>query len=358
MTEAPVEPALRAPSIEGVGDPRVSVVMPFRDAGPWIEESIRSMLDQTYASLEVVAVDDGSTDDGPTKVAALAQIDPRVRLVREGRNGFVASLNRGIELARGEYIARMDADDASLPDRIARQVAFLDAHPDVGVVGGQILAVVEGRTIVPPWWIDTPTEHDAIVRSLVQRNAIYHPTALLRRSELIGVGGYRPAFTVVQDYDLWLRLAERTRLANLPERVLRYRFHGNQATERNLELAYLCTWTARFAAAERKAGRPDPVGPDTVIDRRRTAAWGLDPNDVEAETAWIRDSHAARRHLWTGRRLRAWLAFAMLVPRHPRRFWRRAMIALRSRGGARRSTSGADVGAAATSTSPACPASR
>lgn len=331
MTDAAAD--LRATIAIGgdIDAPRVSVVMPFRDAGGFIEEAVRSVLDQTYRRLELIALDDGSSDNGPEIVERIAQSDSRVRLIREGARGFVRSVNRGVELARGEYIARMDADDACLPERLAQQVAFLDAAPDVGVVGGQILAILDDATVIPPWWIDNPLEHDAIVQALAQRNSIYHPTALIRRSVLEAVGGYRPAFTVVQDYDLWLRLAERTRLANLPNRVLRYRFHSGQATERNMEQAYLCTWSARYAAHERRSGRPDPIRQETRIDRSQTLTWGLNTETVDAEIAWIRASHRARAHLLRGRRIRAALAFVGLLAAHPGPFLRRTGVALRSR---------------------------
>jgi hypothetical protein len=315
---------------QAIASPRVSVVMPFRDAGRYIAEALDSLLEQTLRDIEILAIDDRSVDDGPAIVADRSRRDPRLRLVANERPGFVPALNQGIALARAEFIARMDADDVALPDRFARQVAYLEAHPEVGAVGGQILALIDGTATVPPWWIDTPLDHDAIVSALRHRNAIHHPTAMIRRDALRSVGGYREAFVVVQDYDLWLRLSERTRLANLCDRVLRYRFHPEQATSRNVELAFLCTWSARHAARERAAGRPDPIRPETRIDREQTAAWGLDPLRVQTEIDWIRASHAARGHLLRRRHLRAAGAFAVLFCEHPLPFLRRAALALRA----------------------------
>lgn len=316
---------------QAIAAPRVSVVMPFRDAGRYIAETLDSLLAQTRRDIEILAIDDRSADDGPSIVAERSRRDPRLRLIAHDRPGFVPALNHGIALARGEFIARMDADDVALPDRFARQIAFLEAHPEVGAVGGQILALIDGAATVPPWWIDTPLAHEAIVSGLRHRNSIHHPTAMIRREALRSVGGYRESFVVVQDYDLWLRLSERTRLANLPDRVLRYRFHPDQATSRNVELAFLCTWSARHAARERAAGRADPIRPETRIDREQTAAWGLDPLRVETEIEWIRASHAARGHLLRRRHLRAAGAFALLLCSHPVPFLRRATLALRGR---------------------------
>ncbi|MDZ4753815.1 MAG: glycosyltransferase [Phycisphaerae bacterium] len=349
-------PPGRGSDAAAINAPRVSVVMPFRDAEAHIEEAIESMLDQSYRSLEVIAIDDGSVDGSAAIVEMLAARDARIRLIRSERRGFVPALNHGLALARGEFIARMDADDASLPDRLHKQVAFLDSHPETGVVGGQIFAVLDGNVITPPWWINTPIEHEGIAKALRQRNSIYHPTALLRRDVLLAAGGYRTPFTVVQDYDLWLRLVERTRLANLPDRVLRYRFHDNQATERNHELAYLCTWVARHAANERRGGRPDPVRGDARIDRAQVLAWGLDPAVLDTEVDWVRCSHTARMHLWRGHRFRALLAFLWLMPRHPRPFLRRLKHALRNRlAGSRTESLARSV---VSPPSPACPASR
>lgn len=316
---------------QAIAAPRVSVVMPFRDAGRHIGETLDSLLAQTMRDIEVLAIDDRSADEGPAIVADRSRRDPRLRLIANDRPGFVPALNQGIAVARGEYVARMDADDVALPDRLARQAAYLDAHPEVGAVGGQILALIDGVSTVPPWWIDTPLDHDAIVAALRHRNSVHHPTAMIRREALRSVGGYRESFIVVQDYDLWLRLSERTRLANLPERVLRYRFHPDQATSRNVELAFLCTWSARHAARERAAGRPDPIRPETRIDREQTAAWGLDPLRVETEIEWIRASHAARGHLLRRHHLRAAGAFARLLCSHPVPFLRRTALALRAR---------------------------
>jgi len=332
--------------------------MPFRNAGQYISEAMESLVTQTYARLEVIAIDDGSSDDGAVIVERVAARDSRVRLISEGPRGFVPSLNRGLKLARGEFVARMDADDVCLPDRIARQVAFLDGRPDIGAVGGQILTVLDGTTRTPPFWIDNPLEHDAIVTMLKSRNALHHPTTLLRRDIVIAAGAYRSAFTVVQDYDLWLRLAERTRLANLPDRVLRYRFHDAQATERNTELAFLCTWSARHAAAERAAGRPDPIRVDTVIDRAQVAQWGLDPSKIDAEISWIRASHRARGHLLSGRRVRAFGAVVALVFSRPGPFLRRVRLAIRASSARRRGTATNTTVANAESPQTAWPASR
>jgi glycosyltransferase involved in cell wall biosynthesis len=335
MPTAPVDTTTSQPRTADVESPRVSVVMPFRNAGKFIAESLASLTRQTYTRLEILAIDDGSTDDGPAIVGEAAARDPRIVLVREGSRGFVPSLNRGIELARGEFIARMDADDICLPDRFAKQVAFLDANPSVGVVGGQIVPIVEGgterRVARPQWWLETPLRHDDIVRSLPSRNSIYHPTAMLRRDVLVAAKGYRAPFVVVQDYDLWLRLAERTQLANLPDRVLQYRFHVDQATQRNVEKAYYCTWAARHAARERRAGRADPIADGVELNRAQVLTWGLSSDEADDQIAWIRETQRTRTHLLAGRRVRALGAIVGLFLRRPATVLRRLALAVRTK---------------------------
>jgi glycosyltransferase involved in cell wall biosynthesis len=118
----------------GPGDPRITVLMPVHNGEPYLDASVRSILGQTYGDFEFLVIDDGSTD-GSARILRAYQ-DPRFRIVENGRNlGVVETLNRGLSLSRGEYVARMDCDDESLPERLERQVSFLDSHPEVGVLG-------------------------------------------------------------------------------------------------------------------------------------------------------------------------------------------------------------------------------
>lgn len=197
--------------------PRVSVLLPAHNAAPYLEEAVASVLAQTFQDFELLLIDDGSTDQTPEIATRLAASDPRIRLIRQEQSGLVAALNHGLALARGEYLARMDADDRSLPTRFAAQVAFLDANPEVAVVGGW------GRLIdrnghsfgekVPP------TAGAKIQRMLSHgRSPIIHSAATLRRSALEEVGGYDPGYPHAEDLALWLRLTRQGYgLANLGE---------------------------------------------------------------------------------------------------------------------------------------------
>jgi glycosyltransferase involved in cell wall biosynthesis len=183
------------------------------DGGSWVGAALDSLLGQTLADFEVIVIDDGSTDTTPDVLASLR--DPRLRIERRARRGLTLSLNRALELARAPLIARLDADDLALPERLARQRQFLETNPDVGLLGTGAREVdAAGREVAI---VRPPVDDAAIRRALIRANPIVHSSVVMRRAALERVGGYDPSFSVAQDYDLWMRLARITRLANLPE---------------------------------------------------------------------------------------------------------------------------------------------
>jgi hypothetical protein len=219
----------------GVGvnaEPLVSVVLPVHDGVAYLGAAIDSILRQTYQRLELIVIDDGSIDGS----AALAEsyTDPRVRVVRNDRNlGIVASLNRGIDLASGEFIARMDADDVAAPQRLELQVRRMTEDPGLAVLGtdityGDAAGAVVGRPRGLP-------RGPALVRwRLLRGTCLYHPTVMLRRSAL-GHERYSAERIHAEDYDLWLRLSRHHRLDNLPQRLLLHRRHAESVSARHLE---------------------------------------------------------------------------------------------------------------------------
>lgn len=196
--------------------PRVSVLMSVRDGMPWLESAVASILGQTLADLELIVLDDGSRDGTGRFLASLH--DVRLRVVHQSPVGLTASLNRALGLARAPLIARLDADDYAVPERLARQVAFLDAHPDVGVLGSAAREVDrEGREVEV---VRPPLDDVTIRRTLIRRNPFVHSTVVVRRAVLDRAGAYDERLTVAQDYDLWMRLAAVTRLANVPDTLV------------------------------------------------------------------------------------------------------------------------------------------
>lgn len=212
--------------------PRVSVLMSVRDGMPWLEQAIVSILEQTIDDLELIVLDDGSRDDTGRFLSSLS--DPRVRAYRQPPVGLTASLNRALALARAPLVARLDADDVAAADRLARQTAFLDAHPEVGLLGSAAREVdSEGREvrIVCP-----PLDDAAIRRMLVRRNPFVHSSVVVRRTLLERAGGYDEQLAVAQDYDLWLRMAGLTGLANLADTlVIRRLLPGRVSASRDSE---------------------------------------------------------------------------------------------------------------------------
>jgi len=232
--------------------PRVSVVLAVRDGEPWVGDAVRSILGQTLTELELVAVDDGSTDDTPRTLAGF--VDARVRVARRAHQGLARSLNDGVSLARAPLIARLDADDVAAPERLARQLAFLDAHPEVGLLGtGAIEIDAAGREV---GCVMPPAADADIRRALIRRNVFVHSSVMLRRQILADGGGYDATFPVAQDYDLWLRLARITRLANLPEPlVVRRLLPGRVSATREADRLRA---EARVRWRELRAGRYPP----------------------------------------------------------------------------------------------------
>jgi cellulose synthase/poly-beta-1,6-N-acetylglucosamine synthase-like glycosyltransferase len=260
--------------------PRVTVLLPVYDAARHLDEAIESILAQTWRDLELLAVDDGSRDDSVERLEAHARRDSRVRIVRRSHEGVTATLNAGLALARGDLVARMDADDVALPRRLEFQVAMLDREPEIVCVGCAYEVIDEkGRRISvvrPPC---SPAEVEAA--ALEGRSPIIHSGALFRRDRVLSIGGYDASVPVAQDYDLWLRLMDGSKLANLPDVALRVRYtpqsvSGTRQQEQTEVVRRLC------AAARARRGIPGnpelrpwrPV-PDWRSRQRFALSWSL-----------------------------------------------------------------------------------
>jgi glycosyltransferase involved in cell wall biosynthesis len=213
----------------------ISVVLPFRDAGATIDAAVASLLDGAPEPLEVLAVDDGSTDGGAERVRSWVERDDRVRLIPTARPGLVGALCTGVATARGGLIARMDADDLCHPRRLAKQREALRDRPELGLVGTQVEAVAdagevgEGLARYVAWQngLITPGDHR---RELFVESPLCHPSVMMRREALEAVGGYRES-SGPEDYELWLRFdAAGYAMAKLPEVLLTWRHQAGRAT--------------------------------------------------------------------------------------------------------------------------------
>lgn len=211
--------------------PTVSVVMPVYNAEKYVTKAIDSVLNQTLADFEFIIIDDGSTDGSEAILASCAASDQRIILHRQQNSGLTASLNRACGLARGTYIARMDADDISLPRRLEKQVHYLERHSEIGVLGTWIQDIGAGDEPGPIWPL--PTTPATIRWFLMFGNCVAHPSVMARR-EIIQDLGYRPEAPHVEDYDLWIRASAVTGVANFPEVLLKYRVLGKSVSSLNL----------------------------------------------------------------------------------------------------------------------------
>jgi Glycosyl transferase family 2 len=236
----------------------ISVVMSVFNGQAFLVEAIESILAQTFDDFEFVIVDDGSTDGTAEILNRFAKQDERIRIHRHANNGRAESLNIGIGLANGEYIARMDADDISLRIRLEEQVKFMEEHPDVGLLGGAFELISDNGSLLMKT-VCFPTEDSDIKSALLVDNPICHPTIVMRKAVSQAAGGYRKALVDADDYDLWLRISERSQLANLKTCVLQYRIHPDQVSIKGMRHQKECVLAARAAAALRSEGLPDPL---------------------------------------------------------------------------------------------------
>lgn len=202
--------------------PIVTVLMPVYNGGTYLQAAIDSILNQTFKDFEFLIINDGSTDMSAEIVRSYD--DSRIRLENNEMNlGLVKALNMGINLARGEYIVRMDADDISLPQRIAKQVEFMDTHLDIGICGTWLALIETGEVWAPP------IEHNNIVSMLLFESNIYHPTVIMRRRLLEDNGlFYDSDFPHAEDFEFWVRSSQFIKVANIGTVLLNYRVHENK----------------------------------------------------------------------------------------------------------------------------------
>lgn len=208
-----------------MSDPGVSVIMSVFNSEKYLGEAVESILNQTHRDFEFIIVDDCSTDGSPDILNEYTRKDPRIRLLKNEKNlGLTKSLNRAISQAKGKYIARMDSDDAALEDRLARQVEFMEYHPDVVLLGTAFYEIdASGKELSRKMF---PLSDREIRRILIKYNPFCHASVLIRRAALAETGPYDEHISKTQDYDLWFRLANKGRVANLSDFLMKRRYEG------------------------------------------------------------------------------------------------------------------------------------
>jgi glycosyltransferase involved in cell wall biosynthesis len=268
----------------------VSCVTVFYNRGWLVADSVGSLLAQSFDDMEVVVVNDGSTDDTAERLDAIR--DPRLRVIHQPNSGFTVAMNRAIRASSGRYVAVHGAGDISLPERIATQARYLDAHPAVGATG--CVREAEGFVIGPK----SEVERGPMLATMLDRNPFSHGEVMFRRALYDRVGGYREAFRFAQDRDLWLRMGAHCDYAVLPELLYRRGYFPGGVTKTPRHL-YLQTKLSQFAvqcARERMASGSDlleRLGPSAFFLTRPTRSlshkytlWGLRAlRDGETEAA-------------------------------------------------------------------------
>jgi len=209
--------------------PTVSVLLPVYNGARYLRPAVESILAQTFADFELIAVDDGSTDRSLAMLREYARRDPRVHVISRPNTGIAGALNDALAAARGEFLARMDADDISHPERFARQLDHLRGHPDCVLLGSRVMLIDPYAS--PLYETDHALTHEHIEAELFEAVgwAVVHPSAMMRADPVRQVGGYRSEYVPIEDLDLFLKLTEIGRAANLPEALLQYRQHPQSA---------------------------------------------------------------------------------------------------------------------------------
>ena len=275
-----------------VSAPIVTVLMPVYNNAAYLREAIDSILGQTLRNLEFLIIDDGSSDESPQIVESYA--DARIRLIRHESNlGLIESLNQGLDLARGKYVARMDGDDISSAARLATQVSFMESNPSVGVCG--TWAVMSGKAAQRP--LRHPLTHDEIRAKLLFECALAHPSVILDRKQFEHAGlRYDQRFPRVEDYALWVRCAESTRLANIGRTLLTYRMHETSVGSLHKDEQNAVASVVRAGQLENLGIQVSPAE-QKIHDSLSQREYGLDRAYVEASEEWLMKlQRANRRH--------------------------------------------------------------
>jgi hypothetical protein len=303
----------------------VTVLMPVHNGERYLRDAMDSILGQTFTDFEFLIVNDGSTDG--TRAILESYRDPRVRVLQQAsRMGVTEALNAGLSQAKGRYIARMDGDDISLPGRLEKQVQYMEAHPDCGVLGCAVQIIdPQGK---PLYRVEYCGGHHYLRWYLLFQNPFAHPATMIRREVLNRLGGYDARFAFAQDYDLWWRASWITQFAVLPEALLQLRRHRSNLTSVHRQDQLEVSVQVRQAVVQRLLGKTSAKLDESL----RLEAWNK-PATVDliialyehfcavvapaAERARIRRDAAAR--------------LAVLFLRWPRdgRTWRGLAVALR-----------------------------
>jgi len=245
--------------------PAISVALSVYNGETYIVEAVGSILAQTFTDFEFIIIDDGSTDQSRGRIEPIAQRDSRIKFISRENRGITASANEQLSLARGRYIARMDADDVARPDRFEKQFAYMEAHPECVALGSRVLLTDPDGA--PLREMPRQLEHDEIDSAHMngRAQAFYHSSGLYRASALQQIGGYRFFNNAgMEDLDVFIRLAEVGKITNLPEPLTLYRQHMASIGHANMAKQLNAVQSVMEDACKRRGLPPPPTLPPVI----------------------------------------------------------------------------------------------
>lgn len=310
-----------------MNSPRVTVLMPVYNGERYLRDSVESILGQTFTDFEFLIVNDGSTDSSVSIIQSYN--DPRICLIHNDRNlGVVASLNRGLELARGEFIARMDADDISRPERLAVQVDFMDTNRQVGVCGSWVRYISSSHSSV--WRL--PEKSEAIRCWQFHSVGVAHPSVIMRRQLFVENGLlYDPQFRHIEDYELWGRAIRYMDFANIQKVLLDYRISTEQicalhSADQHNAIAPLRLQRVRELRIEPTSDQQhlhemimNGVLPPESVQLDRAEQWLMQLESANRETGMYPAQYFSRRLL------DIWFSICVALAGHSVCTWRRCL---------------------------------
>ncbi|MGF1607965.1 MAG: glycosyltransferase family 2 protein [Kiloniellales bacterium] len=294
---------------------KISVTMAAYNTERFVAAAVESILAQTYRDFELIIVDDGSTDSTLSILRSYAARDSRVRVFSKPHGGISAARNYALEKARGEWIAVMDADDVCLPQRLERQLAFVEANPDVAVVSAYVYNIDDQDRIIAQY--RSPLASREVVQRCIQKNVLisfHHPAVLMRRDAVMAVGGYRSQFDAIEDCDLWNRIAELGHgLLVQPEFLVKYRIHGKSVSvARVRQLALKRRWL-HDCMLHRRRGEAEPTW-EAFMAARQRMPWTTRFSEDRRDLSWILYKQAVSAYVQKSpHRLATNLAGALLL---------------------------------------------
>ncbi|MDD3363438.1 MAG: glycosyltransferase family 2 protein [Syntrophomonas sp.] len=256
-------------------DKKISVVMSVYNGELYLAEAIESILNQTFTNFEFIIINDGSTDS--SRAIIESYIDPRIKLLNNDCNqGLAQSLNKGISTARGKYIARMDADDISLPARLEKQVAFMEENAEIGVCG----TWVKIFGINPEWVRELETDPETMRCNFIFEHQIVHPSVIMRKDLLLKHQlFYNPVYKKAQDYELWCRCSRYLSVSNMTEVLLLYRERNDeQKTTHLMEQQYYAN-LIQLEELERLGMKPTA---EEIVLHQEISVWRIPAEEIFA----------------------------------------------------------------------------